>query len=376
MEGEDEDSDNPRAFNNVNVFKRMVIVIAGALMNILFGLALMLITLLPQSVFSSTTISSFEPYSFTAVTGLQEGDKIVEINGYDIYSANDFNYALYTTPLEEVDGNELSIYKEDCVFELRNFWAKNYTDKTQQQIDSAYAIWLDCFDKITEAKDKDTTYKLMCECIDKVAVEFELEDYEYPEIQVKESRKRFRTDIEVVRDGQRVELTNVDFFTYLNTETEEPSLSIDFHVVPIKKTFSSVISQTFTQTVSVVRMIWATLGGLVTGQFGINDVSGPVGLASAITDVASVGLERSFISAVMNIVYVMMVISVNLGIVNMLPFPALDGGRFVFLLIEAIFRKPVPRKFEYIVNGIGLALLMLLMIVITFKDIFVLISGG
>ena len=78
----------------------------------------------------------------------------------------------------------------------------------------------------------------------------------------------------------------------------------------------------------------------------------------------------------MSIVYVMTVITVNLGIVNMLPFPALDGGRFVMLLIEAIFRKPVPRKIEGIINGAGLVLLLALMAVITFKDIWVLIFGG
>jgi regulator of sigma E protease len=75
----------------------------------------------------------------------------------------------------------------------------------------------------------------------------------------------------------------------------------------------------------------------------------------------------------------MMLISVNLGIFNMLPFPALDGGRFLFLLIEFIFKKPIPRKVEQVVNGIGLAILLTFMAVITVKDIWVLLpfnSGG
>ena len=73
---------------------------------------------------------------------------------------------------------------------------------------------------------------------------------------------------------------------------------------------------------------------------------------------------------------IMALITVNLGIVNMLPFPALDGGRFVFLLIEAIFRRPIPRKVEYIVNGIGLALLILLIIIISINDVGKLITGN
>ena len=83
-----------------------------------------------------------------------------------------------------------------------------------------------------------------------------------------------------------------------------------------------------------------------------------------------------FGSAVTSIVFVMMVITINLGIFNMLPFPALDGGRFLMLLIEWIFRKPVPRKVESIINTIGLILLLGLSVVIAIKDVWKLISGG
>ena len=108
-------------------------------------------------------------------------------------------------------------------------------------------------------------------------------------------------------------------------------------------------------------MIYASLGGLLTGKFGLKDMSGPIGIASAVTTVASESLSSGFMSAVNSIIYVMMIITVNLGLFNMLPFPALDGGRFVFLIIEAI------------VNGIGMGLLILLMILITANDIFKLI---
>ena len=104
-------------------------------------------------------------------------------------------------------------------------------------------------------------------------------------------------------------------------------------------------------------------------------MSGPVGITKAVSDAAAVGLETGFGDAVLNIVFIMALISVNLGIVNMFPFPALDGGRFVFLLIEAIIRRPLPRKLEYIVNGIGLALLLVLLVVITGNDIFKLVTG-
>ena len=91
--------------------------------------------------------------------------------------------------------------------------------------------------------------------------------------------------------------------------------------------------------------------------------------------VASGGLKVNFASAVNNIVFLMALITVNLGVVNMLPFPALDGGRFLFLIIEAIIRRPLPRKFEYIVNGVGLAILIMFIIAISVKDVWQLITG-
>ena len=97
---------------------------------------------------------------------------------------------------------------------------------------------------------------------------------------------------------------------------------------------------------------------------------------STITQAASAGLKQSFGAAVNNIVYIMLVISVNLGIVNLLPLPALDGGRLVFLIIEAIFRRPVPAKYERWVHAGGFALLICLMLAVTFQDIMRIATGG
>ena len=101
-----------------------------------------------------------------------------------------------------------------------------------------------------------------------------------------------------------------------------------------------------------------------------------VGTAQAVTQVASAGLESSFGDAVNNILYIMLIISVNLGIVNLLPLPALDGGRIVFLLIEAIFRRPVPARYERWVHAGGFALFLCLMVAVTFNDIARIVTGG
>ena len=380
MEGEDEDSENPRAFNNAKIWKRMIVIIAGAVMNILLGLVLMLITLLPQESFTSTTISQFSPSSFSAVTGLKEGDKIVDINGYAVNTSTDFSFALFTLPVSEVDGSELSIYKEDCAFDLY-VRATELVDEntTREQSIELTDVLREAQTKIAACESNEAAYAVFSDYYNKLAeVAGKEKTDDIPEIEIRDTRKRFRTDMTVIRDGEKVELNDVDFLTLkTSAEDDTPQLKIDFYVEPIEKTFGSVISQTFGSTVSVVRMVWGSLIGLIKGQFSINDMSGPVGIASAITEVAGESLRTSgFGSAVSSIVYIMMVITINLGVVNMLPFPALDGGRFLMLLIEWIFRKPVPRKVEAVINTVGLVLLLGLSLVIAVKDVWKIISGG
>jgi regulator of sigma E protease len=380
IEGEEpaepaEPVDPSRSFNNAKIWKRMLIIIAGAVMNILLGLVFMLITLLPKDSFVSTTVSLFSPSSFSAVTGLQSGDKIVSINGYAVNTSTDFSFALYTLPVTEVDGSEFAIYKEDCAFDLYAYAAQNIPQDAPQELHSQLLSLLnDSQTKIAASKDQKEAYAIFCDYYDRINKALGLEAKEYPEIEIRETRKRYRTDMTVIRDGERVELKDVDFLTTVSADSDKPTMNIDFYVEPMENTFGTVISETFGETVSVVRMVWGSLIGLIKGQFSINDMAGPVGLASAITQVASETLETSgFGSAVSSIIYIMMVITINLGIVNMLPFPALDGGRFLFLLIEWIFRKPIPRKVESIVNTVGLVLLLGLSAVIAVKDVLQLI---
>ena len=122
-------------------------------------------------------------------------------------------------------------------------------------------------------------------------------------------------------------------------------------------------------------MVWNSLIGLITGRYGFQDVAGPVGAAGAITQAASNGLEVSFGAAINNILMMMVIITVNLGIVNLLPLPALDGGRLIFLIIEGIRRKPVNPKYEGWVHTAGFLILMAFMVVVTFSDILRLVTG-
>lgn len=377
MEGEDEESPEPRAFNNAKVWKRMIVVIAGAVMNIILGFVLMFVVVVQQDAYSSTEVQSFPATSFSSCTGLRSGDVIKEINGYGISTSMDFNYPISTAELKTVDGSTLEIYKEDCGNNLYNMAVSLVQDKnnklSDEQVSKVNELLSKSTNEIVKAKSKEDAYSIYENYYKKINDACGIKDYKVEKIVEKETRKRYTADILVERNGEEKLLKNVQFFTYTTKDNSDPQVSIDFYVKPIEKTFGSVISQTFKQTSSTCKMIYASLGGLLTGKFGLKDMSGPIGIASAVTTVASESLSSGFMSAVNSIIYVMMIITVNLGLFNMLPFPALDGGRFVFLIIEAIRGKSVPRKVEAIVNGIGMGLLILLMILITANDIFKLI---
>ena len=113
-------------------------------------------------------------------------------------------------------------------------------------------------------------------------------------------------------------------------------------------------------------MIWESLIDLITGRYGFDAVSGPVGVTEAVGDAAKQGIS--------SLMYISAVLAMNLGVFNLLPLPALDGGRLFFQLIELITRKPVPPKFEGMVHFAGIVLLMALMVAVTYKDIIELIT--
>lgn len=170
----------------------------------------------------------------------------------------------------------------------------------------------------------------------------------------------------VERNGEKITLSDVAFERTAD-EDGNNTIIYDFIIIGVEKTPLNVISTAAKDTLSIARLVWLTLFDLVTGHYGINDLSGPVGtvsiIANATSEAVSTGVGFDMI------VYIMALISINVGVFNLLPVPALDGGRLFFILIEAIRKKPVPAKYEGFIHAAGLVLLMLLMVVITFNDI-------
>lgn len=167
-------------------------------------------------------------------------------------------------------------------------------------------------------------------------------------------------DFTVIRNGEKVELKGVTFETYTDEDGYQ-QMVIDFTVYPVAKTVGNVIKESFNWTISIARMIFLSLVDLVTGRVAINQMSGPVGIVSTISEAVSYGYE--------SVLLILAMITINLGVFNLLPFPALDGGRLVFLLLELVRGKPVNPKYEIYVNTAGMLLLFMFMIFVTFSDV-------
>ena len=171
----------------------------------------------------------------------------------------------------------------------------------------------------------------------------------------------------VLRDGKKVELPRVQFDTWQD-EDGETHMSLGFTVYGIKKTPVNVIKEAWNSVLYYGRIIFTSLMDLLRGRESINDLSGPVGIVTAIGQAASYGWQ--------DLLELLALITVNVGIFNLLPFPALDGGKVVFLLIEGVTGHAVPEKIQSGLTLAAFALLFALMIFATYNDIVRLVTGA
>ena len=170
-------------------------------------------------------------------------------------------------------------------------------------------------------------------------------------------------ELTIIRDGNKIILENVVFPTVEESGVTLGSFDMQFYGIhEADRSFGLILSHTFWRTYSTAKMVWDSLADLIRGRFGLDAVSGPIGMTELVGSAISAGWE--------SVLYLWVPLSVNLGVMNLLPLPALDGGRLMFLWWEAITRRPINKKVEAYINAAGLLILMGFMILITFKDIF------
>ena len=165
-------------------------------------------------------------------------------------------------------------------------------------------------------------------------------------------------DFVVLRDGKQKKVTaKFDMEKYQGKNY----IKMDFWLYGKKKTVSNVITASAKEWVSYARMVFLSVHDLIVGRYGISDLSGPVGAVSVVSSAVKVGFT--------SVLRIMALLTINVGLFNLFPIPALDGWRLFLLLFEGIFRKKLPEKWEWAINAVGLAALSILMCVVTFSDI-------
>ena len=288
MEGEEEDTENPRSFRKAAWWKRLIILVAGAAMNFLMGILLMFIVYMPAQAVVEPVIASFEEFSTVdGEQGLQIGDRILELDGEKIYVQSDFSLILSLNP----------------------------------------------------------------------------GDYH---------------DLVVERNGRKVELSRVHMEKHEVTREDGSTqwlFGMNFTLQELN--FPGKIRYAWYQCLDTVRMVRLSLQMLLNGQAGFSDLSGPVGIVQQISTVAEA--SPTALDALLNMLYFGAFIAINLAVMNLLPLPALDGGRVVGVLVtaavEAISKRKINPKYEGYLHGAGMIFLLGLMAVVMFKDIFVLFRG-
>ncbi len=176
-----------------------------------------------------------------------------------------------------------------------------------------------------------------------------------------------RVDLKVLRNGEKIPLEDVLFPVELESGVIYGLR--DFYYNVEAKNFRNVTKNVGREMILSVKMIYESLFDLITGRYGIEQISGPVGTAGVVGEAITQDVTAKSGQGRNSFIYLAMIISANLGLFNLLPVPALDGGRLFFQFIELIFRRPIPQKYEAAIHFVGIVLLLALMALVTVKDI-------
>ena len=281
MEGEDEESDNPRAFPQKSWWRRLIILAAGSFMNFLAGFLAIVLLYTGASAYSAPIITDFyEGCPLESSDGLLAGDELYKIDGRRVYLYSDVGMLL--------SRNKTGVY-----------------------------------------------------------------------------------DVVVKRDGSLVELTDFEMKPQVYTVDGQQEYKYGIYFGTVPGGFSNCLKYSWYTAMDFARLVWMSLEDLVSGLVSVSDMSGPVGIVSTISEVGS--QSATVQAGLQNVAYLGAFIAINLAVMNMLPLPALDGGRIFLLLVNSLFtaitKKKIPAKYEAYVHAAGMVLLLGFMAFVTFKDI-------
>ena len=342
MEGEDERSEDDRSFSKASIPKRMAIVIAGATVNIIFAIVVYFVLITTNGTYVSNVVNETIDGYAAGQIGIQSGDEIIEINGKKTKSQKDINEVISESNGEEVN---IKVNRDGQIIE--------YNTKPTEVPIKTTGIYLDDSAKIIELEKGSSRERRGVQKNDELIKINDVEINGDPNKAVELiNEKGLNTMILTVeRGGQQIqiELTPDYTLTYY--------LGVNLQLAP--DTFWNRCINGGMQTAEFLTSIVDNLKQLFTGQVGVDQMMGPVGISEVIAKTDGV---REFFQ-------MMALISLSLGVTNLLPIPALDGGKLLILIIEAIRRKPLKQETEINIQLLGFSILIALSLYVSYNDI-------
>lgn len=342
MEGEEERSENDGSFSKASIPKRIAIVVAGATVNIIFGLVVYFILMSTSNTYVTNEISTVLDGYVAQEIGLQQNDKIVELDGKKIKSKYDLNEIM-----EKSNGDEINLKVE------RNGEILEYNIKPTEIKSKSTGIYLDEDCKILTVEKGSSAEKYGLQSNDRII-----------KINNQEINGDYNKIIELIQEkGTNTILITVERKDQeISVELTPDYISSYYLGVNLKQAESKFINYLIyggIETKEFALSIIDNIKMIFTGGVSVDQMMGPVGISEV---VAKTNGFREF-------VYMLALISLSLGVTNLLPIPALDGGKILILIIEAIRRKPLNEKTEINIQLIGFSILIALSLYITYNDI-------
>ncbi len=365
MLGEDETVEDEGAFNKKGVWARFSVIIAGAMFNFLLAFVLALIVLGSQGVDLPKVVKG----SPVEQAGIQTGDWVTKVNGQSIHFDRELGAYFYFHPYSEKtirvsykrDGEpytvdvvpkKINIYRMGFLYDEKNKEA----DITQLDPEDALAkAGLTIGDVIVGINGTSITS------------DADLSSY------IAQNPLSEQPITITYRRGQDEPVT-VTVSPRLADAGYEMGWNFDFASEKVSPL--NVIKYSFYELKYNIDYALKGIGYLITGRVSVKEISGPVGIVNYVGKVVDESKGSGLGVTLLSLAQFCILISANLGVMNLLPIPALDGGRLVFILIEAICKKPVPREKEAMVHMVGMALLMILMVLVLFNDIKNIFTGA
>ncbi len=361
LEDEDDDTDDERSFDKKSVWARMSIILAGPVFNFFLAFVLAVIVI-GTSGYDPATVTYVAEDTPVYEAGLRQGDVITNYNGAGINFGREIYMEDYLHPLE-------SEYQEVRITYLRD-GKKNKICVSPEKYDY-YILGLSYYANESEAAIAEITEGGPFEekGLDKGDVILQIDDTE------------INSGIELAQYFDEHAITSAPLHVkYLHKgivkdsditpkKTSAYLLGFDYNLANQKTNVGGVLKYAFAEMRYQILSVFKGIAFLFSGRGSLDMLSGPVGIVEVIGTTYDASAPSGFLTTLLNMLSIVILLSANLGVINLLPIPAMDGGKFLLLIIEAIRRKPINKKYEGIITVVGAVLIMLLAIVVLINDI-------